>query len=135
MQFNSSMYYGLISSDAPLNTAVLNFILYLNNTYYQTPASVTLQLGGSNQFTLYFSFRNTMKRETILFNVSSSLEDQLIISRSILYTKQAPPGVYQTILSATVRTREEIGLNPLGDIQNSTVTVVFKVTKGKKVVP
>ena len=70
-----------------------------------------------------------MKRETVFFNVSSSLEDQLIISRNILYTKQAPPGVYQTILSATVRTREE---HPLGDIQNSTVTVVFKVTKGKK---
>ena len=42
--------------------------------------------------------------------------------------KEALPGEYQTLISVTVKTREEAGINPREDFQSSTITLT--VTEG-----
>ena len=122
LQLNSTIYYATISSDAQLNTIILTFTLYLNNTFYQTPDSVTLQLRNTNQFTSYFGFSSNRPIETVYFSNSDpdSVVDPLRVSRSVVYVNRAPAGEYQTTISATV--------NPQGDIQSADIALI--VTQG-----
>ena len=122
LRLNSTIYYATLSSDAQINTIVLNFTLYLNNTFYQTPSSVTLQLSGSNLFTSYFTFTNNRPLETVTFSDSDkeSATNPLKVSKSIVYVNRAQAGEYQAIISATV--------NPQGDIESATVALT--VTQG-----
>ena len=106
---------------------MLNFSLYLNNTYYQTPESVFFHLASSDQFTSYFSFSNNQSVEIVSFNQSHSI-DELQVSRSIIYRKEAPQGEYRSTIIVTVLTREEVGLSPREDTQ--TAILAFAVIEG-----
>ena len=109
---------------------MLDFTLYLNNSYYQTPSSVILQLEAGNQFTSYFSFRSGQRVDGLPFSTSNPAHrvDPLRVLSTIVYTSPAPPGRYQSTLTVTVRTREELGLNPREDVQASTI--ILTVTEG-----
>ena len=122
LQLNSTIYYATISADVQLNTIILRFTLYLNNTFYQTPASVTLQLGSSNQFTSYFSFANEGSLQTVSFNETDpeNAVDPLRVSGSIVYLNNAPAGEYQAIITATV--------TPQGDTEIAMIALT--VTQG-----
>lgn len=130
LQLNSTFYYANISSNTLLNSTVLNFTLFINNSYYQTPKLVTFQLGSSNQFSSYFGFSNRQAVVSLSFNTSNPdhTVDQLKLSQNIIYLKEAPAGDYQTTISVLVRSREEVGLTPQEDLQISTVAIT--VTKG-----
>ena len=110
---------------------MLDFTLYLNNSYYQTPSSVILQLEAGNQFTSYFSFRSGQSIDELPFSTSNPAHtvDPLKVLSTIVYTSQAPPGRYQSTLTVTVRAREELGLSQLEDVQTSAL--LFTVTEGK----
>ena len=129
---NASVYYASTPSDAQLRSSVLNFSLYLNNSYYQTPSSVALQLNARDQFTSYFSFPNGRRVDELSFSTFNPdhIVDLLNVSGSIIYASKAPPGEYRATMIVTVRTREELGLNPQEDVQTSTL--VFAVTQGNK---
>ncbi len=122
LQLNSTIYYATIPADVQLNTIVIHFTLYLNNTFYQIPASVTLQLGSSNQFTSYFSFANEGSLQTVSFNDSDPENnvDPLPVSGSIVYLSRAPVGEYQAFITTTV--------NPQGDTESATI--ILTVTQG-----
>ena len=122
LQLNSTIYYATISTDVRLNTVILRFTLCLNNSFYQTPNSVTLQLGSSNQFTSYFSLTNNGSLQTISFNDSDPEDtvDPLRVSGSIVYLSKAPVGEYQAIITATV--------DPQSDTETATISLT--VTQG-----
>ena len=111
---------------------MLIFTVYLNNSYYQTPSSVTLRLDAGDQFTSYFSFPSGETVDELSFSELNPdhTMDPLKISRNIIYSSKAPPGEYRATLIVTVRTREELGLSPREDVQTSTI--VFTVTQGNK---
>ena len=85
--------------------------------FYQTPGSVTLQLGSSNQFTLYFSFANKGSLQIVSFNDSDQENDVdlLRVSGSIVYLNMAPVGEYQAIITTTVM--------PQGDTESATISL------------
>ena len=130
LQLNSTVYYANVYSGTKLNSAVLNFSLYLNNTYYQTPESVLFQLEISGQFTSYFSFGNHQSVEMISFSLSNPNHstDELKVSRSIIYRNEAPPGEYHNMITVILITREEVQLIPQVDIQRASL--VFTVSEG-----
>lgn len=117
LQLNSTTYHATISADVQLNTIILRFTLYLNNTFYQTPDSVTLQLGSSNQFTSYFSFANKGSLQIVSFNDSDPENDvdPLRVSGSIVYLNMASAGEYQAIITTTVM--------PQGDTESATISL------------
>ena len=127
------MYYASTPSEAQIGSSVLMFTLYLNNTYYQTPSSVAIQLNSGNQFTSYFTFSNGQTVDELSFSTSNPdhTVDPLKVSGSIIYTSKAPPGEYRATLIVSVVTREELGLSPRTDVQTSTV--IFTVTQGKAI--
>ena len=91
---------------------------------------MTFQLGSAHQFASYFSFSNRQGVESLTFSVTNPehTTDPLKIPMRIIYLKEAAPGDYETRMSVTVTSREEVGLTPREDIQISTVA--FTVTEG-----
>ena len=131
MQLNSTIYYANFPSNVEVNSIILSFTLYLNNTYYQTPESVFLQIGSSNQFTTYFSFSNKQVVDMVTFSLSNPdhTSDELEVSRSIIYRNEAPPGEYRSTVTATVISRDDVGLIPKEDTEMADLA--FTVMEGK----
>lgn len=126
---NATTHFANILLDTKIYSSVLHFTIYLNNTYYETPESITFQLEDDERFTSYFNLSSGSAIETMFFNTSNPdhTVDQLKVSNSIIYVNEAPVGDYQTQLIVTVRNRAETGNLPLEDMENSTIAIT--VTK------
>ena len=122
---NSTFHFTKILSNTRINSSALHFTVYLNNSVYQTPESITLRLVDNGIFTSYFSLSSRSAIEIIFFNTSSPADtaDQLIVTSSVVYTSEAPTGEYQAELIATVRGRAPNGITPLENMDNSTVVI------------
>ena len=121
---NATFHFTKILSSTRINSSALHFTVYLNNSY-QSPESLTLRLEDNGVFTSYFSLSSGSAMEIVFFNTSSSanVADQLIVTRSIVYTSKAPIGEYQAELVATVRGRVLNGISPLGNMDNATIVI------------
>ena len=125
VKHNASFHFTNILSNTKINSNVLHFTVYLNNSLYQTLESLTLHLKDHDVFTSYFNLSSRSAIEIIFFNTSNpeNASDQLIVTRSIVYASEAPIGVYQAELIATVRGRTLNGINPSENMDNATIVI------------
>ena len=122
---NATFHFTNILSSTDINSTVLFFSIYLNNSLYRTLDSLTLQLEDNGVFTSYFNLSSGNAMDTILFNTPNPAQafDRLNVTSSILYMNEAPVGEYQAVLIATIRGRAENGMLPLENTDNATITI------------
>lgn len=126
------MYVTRITADTRTGTPVIAFTVAINNTYFQVPQVLTLQLDANDTFNSHFKF--TLEEggevDAIVFSTldDSTSEDVIVVSRKIFYAGSAPPGVYANTLIVTVVARSGSGVTPVQE----TRTALLQITVSGK---
>ena len=123
---NASFYTATIAATTTLGTAVVNFTILMNNTYFQTPQAVISHLvGSSSDKTSFFTLETGKEVDTEIFvDPDSYMATSVIeLSKSIIYSEIAAAGVYQFKLEVTVVARQSSGVTPLQETRSSLVNI------------
>ena len=127
-------YHSNVLTSSGADSNALQFAIYLNNTFFETPESLTLQIEdyGDSPFTSYFNLSSGSAMDTFYFNTSNPAHtvDQLKVSSSVVYVKEAPVGEYQAQLMAIVNVRRA-ARNAVApeNLDNSTITISVTTSK------
>ena len=129
---NATTYMTEIAADISLGTPVVSFILYIDNTYFQTPQAVLIYLTRKGSFRPYFLLDNQEEADVIVFSPPGDTRtnrdtSMIMLSRSVLYAEPAPAGLYEYDLVVTVLTRQELsGVLPLRETQVSPLNITVQ---------
>lgn len=119
---SATVYTGSIASNTSLGTPVINFTMYIDNSYFQNPKTVTIHLVHiSPTNTSAFTLENG--ENTITFTSNSNPSVPNAVSRSIFYSAVTTAGEYELSLVVSVTTGVDSGLDQALEVRGSLVQI------------
>lgn len=127
MAVNATAFIETFQASDPLKSPVVNFVIYIDNTYFQTPQALLIYLIKGGSFPSFLLLDNEEESDVVVFSADDELPPQIQYTRSVIYANPAEAGEYDFDLVVSVLVREELsGLVDLRETRISTIHVTVE---------
>lgn len=124
---NATAFIETFQASDPLKSPVVNFVIYIDNTYFQTPQALLIYLIKGGSFPSFLLLDNEEESDVVVFSADDELPPQIQYTRSVIYVNPAEAGEYDFDLVVSVLVREELsGLVDLRETRISTIHVTVE---------
>ncbi len=128
---NATTFIETFQATSTLGTAVVNFIIYIDNTYFQTPQAILVYLVKNGSFPSFLRLDNEEESDVVVFSSTDDLPSRIQYTRSLIYMEPASAGEYRYDLVVSVLAREE--LSPSLDSRETRISSLYITVEGKRV--